>query len=208
MDSLSKDTQEISQGLTPLEISNVPHTAGCCAQITSPHVDSTLIPTRKHISQCTFREIVSLCTDNLTLNANLAVYCKLNINHYIPTLQGLFYIANNIEKKIVIAISWQLHSHNNIFNTASVAVRLFPWKSARPRYQQPPGQQGKSFWSSVCHKRDFQMAAQVLCKEQLEASFGPGLFSLFAITCQHSQLGPQLRMPFANPIHVCPRGQA
>lgn len=51
VDSLSKDTQEISQGLSPLEISNVPHTAGCCAQITSPHVDSTLIPVRKHISQ-------------------------------------------------------------------------------------------------------------------------------------------------------------
>lgn len=131
------------------------------------------------------------------------------MNHYVSTLKGIFYIANNLpKKKIVIAISWQFCSHNNIFNRASVAVRLFPWKSARPWCQQPPGQQGKSFWSSVCHKRDFRMAVQVVCKEQIKASFGHGLFSLFAITCQHSQLGPQLRMPLANPIHAHPQGQA
>jgi len=52
------------------------------------------------------------------------------------------------------------------------------------------------------------MAVQVVCKEQIKASFGHGLFSLFAITCQHSQLGPQLRMPLANPIHAHPQGQA
>lgn len=51
VDSLSKDMQEIRQSLSLLEISNVPHPAWCCAQITLPHVDSTYIPVRKHISE-------------------------------------------------------------------------------------------------------------------------------------------------------------
>lgn len=131
VDSLSKDKQQISQSLSPLEISNIFDTAESCTQgCDSIHTFSSgnVIENKPLELQLPIEWLRSALTI-LPVNAGLVVSWQPHTNHIPLTSQGTLSIAINLEKV-------NGYHHNfmanvcrislNISSRASRAMRHFP----------------------------------------------------------------------------------